>query len=127
MGKNHLVIIHCANSCLDGVENPVVNHGVHGEGHRVRGEDLLTRDLEHLGPNVDDYDVLQKWKDEDETRTPNCGLDIRMTRDNEASSVHAARTPFLFLCHSTVLVFQIRYYTVDGNLLLYFDINDMIH
>ena len=73
--KHNLVVIHVCNNCLDRVENPVVDHGIHSEGHRVRGEDLLTRDLEHLGPDVDDHDVLQKWKDEDETRTSDRGLE----------------------------------------------------
>ena len=73
--EHNLVVIHSYDSCLDWVEHPVVDHGVHGEGHRVRGQDLLTRDLEHLGPDVDDHDVLQKWKDEDETRSSDRGLE----------------------------------------------------
>ena len=73
----YLVVVHGANSGLDWVENPVVDHGIYGEGHRVRCEDLLTRDLEHLGSDVDDHNIFQKWEDEDETWTSDSCLGSR--------------------------------------------------
>ena len=57
----NLVVIHGPDGGFYWIENPVVYHGVHSEGDGVRGEDLLTRDLEHLGSDVDNYHVLQKW------------------------------------------------------------------
>ena len=43
----HVVVLQLAGRS-DGVEDSVVDDGVHGEGHAVRGEDLLRRHLEHL-------------------------------------------------------------------------------
>ena len=41
----------------DRVEDSVVDDGVHGEGHAVRGEDLLRRDLVHACAGVDTTDL----------------------------------------------------------------------
>ena len=37
----------------DRVEDSVVDDGIHCEGHAVRGEDLLGRNLKHSSPGVD--------------------------------------------------------------------------
>ena len=42
----------------DRVEDSVVDDRVHGERHAVRGEDLLGRNLEDLGPGVDSLDLF---------------------------------------------------------------------
>ena len=55
----HVVVLQLAGGS-DGVEDSVVDDGVHGEGHAVRGEDVLGRHLEHLSPGVDLLDFLQE-------------------------------------------------------------------
>ena len=52
----HVVVLQLAGGS-DGVEDSVVDDGVHGEGHAVRGEDLLRRDLVHARAGVDTTDL----------------------------------------------------------------------
>ena len=52
----HIVVLQLAGRS-DGVEDSVVDDGVHGEGHAVRGEDLLWRNLVHARAGVDTTDL----------------------------------------------------------------------
>ena len=70
---DHIIIFELAGRS-DRVEHPVVDDGVHCEGHAVRGEDVLGRHLEHLSPGVDLLDFLQEGEDEYEAGTSDDGL-----------------------------------------------------
>ena len=48
----HVVVLQLAGRS-DGVEDSVVDDGVHGESDAVRGEDLLGRNLIHSSSRVD--------------------------------------------------------------------------
>ena len=58
----------------DRVEDSVVDDGVHGESDAVRGEDVLGRNLEDLGPGVDLLNMLQEREDEYEPGSSDDGL-----------------------------------------------------
>ena len=45
------------------IKNSVVDDGVHGEGHAVRGENLLWRDLKHAGPRVNPANLEKKYQE----------------------------------------------------------------
>ena len=70
---NHIVILKLAGR-PNWVEDSVVDDGVHGESDAVRGEDVLGRNLEDLGPGVDLLNMLQEREDEYEPRTSDHGL-----------------------------------------------------
>ena len=50
--KVNLIKIQNPAGSADWIKHSVVDDGVHGEGHAVRGENLLRRDLKHSGPGV---------------------------------------------------------------------------
>ena len=70
---DHVIILELAGR-PNRVEDSVVDDRVHGERHTVRGEDLLGRNLEDLGPGVDSPDLLQEREDEDEPGTSDHSL-----------------------------------------------------
>ena len=55
--KVNLIKIQNPAGSADWIKHSVVDDGVHGEGHTVRGEDLLRRDLVHACAGVDTTDL----------------------------------------------------------------------
>ena len=51
-------------------KNPIEDDSIHGQADRVRGEDLLGRNLKDPGPDVHPLDVLEEGQDKDEAGAP---------------------------------------------------------
>ena len=50
--SGNLIEIKDPAGSADWIKHSVVDDGIHGEGHAVRGENLLRRNLKHAGPCV---------------------------------------------------------------------------
>ena len=75
----YLVIIHGPRGSLDWIKDSVVDHRVHREGHRVRGQDLLRRNLEHFCPDINYLRLLQEGQNEDKSRASYCCLIVNIS------------------------------------------------
>ncbi len=54
---------------LDRIEHSIVDHGVHGHGHRVLGEDLLRRHVERDRAQVDRLNAVHARQNEKQAGT----------------------------------------------------------